>query len=65
MAADEQKVTLLSLQDMLVAFDCVDHLILLQLQSLQVATVTADTALDWIQSFLSRRTQQVVFGVSS
>ena len=49
MAADDRKVTLLSLLDMAAAFDCVDHLILLQ--RLQVAVGIA--LLDWIRSFLS------------
>jgi Reverse transcriptase (RNA-dependent DNA polymerase) len=60
MAADDQKVTLLSLLDMSAAFDCVDHLILLQ--RLHVAVGIAGTALDWIRSFLSGRTQQVMYG---
>jgi len=59
-SADERKVTLLSLLDMSAAFDCVDHLILLQ--HLQVAVGIGDTALNWIQLFLSGRTQQVVYG---
>jgi len=56
MAADEQKVTLLCLLDMSAAFDCVDHIILLQ--RLQVAVGIGDTALGWIRSFLSGRTQR-------
>jgi Reverse transcriptase (RNA-dependent DNA polymerase) len=54
MAANDRKVTLLSLFDV-AAFDCVDHLILLK--RLQVAVGIAGTGLDWIQSFLSGRTQ--------
>ena len=53
MAADERKVTFLSLLNMSAAFDCVDHLILLQ--RLQVAIGIGGTALDWIRSFLSGR----------
>ena len=60
MAADERKVTLLNLLDMSAAFDCVDHQILLQ--RLQVAVGIGGTALDWIRSFLSGRTQQVLYG---
>ena len=60
MAADNRKVTLLSLLDMSAAFDCVDHSILLH--RLQVAVGIGSTALDWIRSFLSGRTQQVVYG---
>jgi len=46
--------------DMSALFYCVDHLNLLQ--HLQVAVGIGDTALDWIRSFLSGRTQQVVCG---
>jgi len=60
MVADERKVTLLSMQDMSAAFNCVDHLILLQ--NLQVAVGIGDTKLDWIWSFLGGRTEQVVYG---
>jgi len=56
---DERRVTRLSLLDMSAAFDCVDHLILLQ--SLQVAVAIGDTALDCIRSFLSGRTEHVVY----
>ena len=49
MAADNRKVTLLSLLDMSAAFDCVDHSILLR--RLQVAVGIGSTALDWIRSF--------------
>jgi len=55
MAADERTVTLLL--DMSSVFD---HLILLQ--RLQVVVANGDTALDWIWSFFSGRTQQVVYG---
>ncbi len=60
MAADDRKITLLSLLDMSAAFDCVDHMILLH--RLQVAVGIGGAALDWIRSFLSGRTQQVVYG---
>ena len=53
-AADNWKVTLLSLLDMSAAFDCVDHSILLH--RLQGAVGVRSTARDWIRSFLSRRT---------
>jgi len=59
MAADERKVTLLSLHDMSASFDCVNHLIMLR--RLQVRVGIGNTALDWIRSFLSGRTQQVVY----
>ena len=55
MAADSRKVTLLGLLDMSAAFDCVDHPILLE--RLQVAAGIGGTALNWIRSFLSDRTQ--------
>ena len=60
MAADSRKVTLLGLLDMSAAFDCVDHSILLE--RLQVAAGIGGTALDWIRSFLSDRTQEVIYG---
>jgi hypothetical protein len=60
MAADDRKVTLLSLLDMSAAFDCVDHLILLQ--RLQIAVGNGGVALDWIRSFLSGRSQRVAYG---
>jgi Reverse transcriptase (RNA-dependent DNA polymerase) len=60
MAADDRKVTSLSLFDMSAAFDCVDHLVLLQ--RLRVSIGIGGTALDWIRAFLSGRTQQVVYG---
>ena len=60
MAADDRKVTLLGLLDMSAAFDCVDHLILLN--RLQDAVGIEGAALNWIRSFLSDRTQQVVYG---
>jgi len=58
-AADERKVTLLSLLDTSAAFDCVDHLILLQ--RLQGVVGIWDSTLDWIRLFLSGRTQQMVY----
>ena len=59
MAADERKVTLLSLLDMSAAFDCVDHQILLH--RLTFAAGMSGTAIQWIESFLSGRTQQVFY----
>ena len=55
--ADARKVTLLGLLDLSAAFDCVDHDILLQ--RLEIVFGPTDTALDWIRSFVSGRTQQV------
>ena len=58
-AADQQKVTLLGLLDMSAAFDCVDHTILLR--RLQQGAGLAGDVIGWIRSFLTGRTQQVVY----
>jgi len=61
MTADERKVILLSLLHMSAAFDCVDHLILILLQRLQVAVDIVDTALDWIRSYIHVRVLVTTF----
>ena len=61
-AADSQKVTLLGLLDMSAAFDTVDHNILLQ--RLNVSYGISGSALRWISSFLTDRTQVVAFAGS-
>ena len=58
-SADARKVTLLGLLDLSVAFDCVDHDILLQ--RLEVVFDLTDTAVDWIRLFVSGRTQRVSY----
>jgi len=58
--ADCQKVTLMGLLDLSVAFDCVNHLILLQRLSLIFGVRGA--VLDWIRSFLTGRTRRVCYG---
>jgi len=58
-AADRRHVTLLSLLDMSAAFDCVDHSILLQ--RLHSTVGLSAVVLDWIDSFLSGRTQQISY----
>lgn len=58
-AADVRRVTLLGLLDVSAAFDCVDHVILLQ--RLEVVFGITGTVLDWIRSFLTDRTQQVAY----
>ena len=58
-AADVRHVTLLSLLDMSAAFDCVDHSILLQ--RLRSTVGLSGVVLDWIDSFLSGRTQQISY----
>jgi len=59
MAADRRQVTLLGLLDLSAAFDCVDHLILLE--RLRSAVGFTGVVLDWIESFLTDRTQQITY----
>jgi len=59
LAADSRKVTLLGLLDMSAAFDCVDHAILLQRLHLRFGLT--DDVINWIRSFLTDRTQRVVY----
>ena len=59
MAADIGMVTLLGLLDMSAAFDTVDHDILIC--RLETSFGIMGTALAWLRSFLTKRTQQVVF----
>ena len=58
MAADAGEVTLLGLLDMSAAFDTVDHSILVN--RLETSFGFSGSVLSWLESFLSRRTQQVV-----
>jgi len=58
-AADRQDVTLLGLLDVSAAFDCVDHDNLVRW--LQQSIGICGTALEWLQSFLHGRTQQVCY----
>jgi len=60
-SADRRHVTLLGLLDLLAAFDCVDHVILLR--CLHSAFGLTDVVLQWIKSSLSDRTQQIAFTV--
>ena len=59
MAADAGEVTLLGLLDMSAAFDTVDHSILVN--RLETSFGFSGSVLSWLESFLSSRTQQVVF----
>jgi len=58
-AADRQDVTLLGLLNLSAAFDCVDHDILVR--RLKQSFGIYGTALEWLQSFLHGRTQQVCY----
>jgi len=58
LAADSQRVTLLALLDLSAAFDCVDHDILLH--RLQSRFGLGGNVLDWLRSFLTGRSQQVL-----
>ena len=55
MAAD----ALLAMLDLSVAFDCVDHAILLQ--RLQLGAGLTDVVMEWISSFVYERTQQIAY----
>jgi len=57
-AADQQRVTLLAMLDLNMAFDCVDHDILLL--RLECTFGLSGLVLGWIPSYLSERTQRVV-----
>ena len=59
-AMDNQEITCLILLDLLAAFDTVDHTILLN--RLVTTFGIKDTALKWIASFLTGRTQKVAIG---
>jgi len=58
-AADNRRVSLLGLLDLSAAFDCVDHGILLQ--RFQTSFGITNTALLWIRSFLTERTQSISY----
>jgi len=58
LAADSQNVTLLALLDVSAAFDCVDHDILLH--RLQSSFGLAGKVLDWLRSFMTGSSQQVL-----
>jgi len=58
-AADAQQVTLLGLLDLLAAFECVDHQLLLQ--RLRRDFGFTETVLAWTTSFVTGRTQQVLY----
>jgi Reverse transcriptase (RNA-dependent DNA polymerase) len=58
-AADSQKITLLCLRDMSVAFNTVDFEILLS--RLETSYCMSGTVLKWLTSFVTGRTQAVAF----
>jgi len=61
-AIDNQQMTLLALLDSSAAFDCVDHEILLSRR--QSSFSLGGTTLTWIWSFLTDRSQRVLFNGS-
>ena len=61
-AIDKQQVTLLALLDLSAAFDCVDYDILLS--RLQSTFGLRGVTLGWIRSFLTDRSQRVLFNGS-
>ena len=58
-ATDAQNVSLLALLDMSSAFDCVDHTLLLE--KLSCSFGIEGTVAKWFESYLSERTQQIVY----
>ena len=56
-AIDHQEVVCLVLLDLSLAFDTIDHFMLLQ--RLEVCFGIKETALEWIRSYLTGRTQKV------
>jgi len=58
-AADSRQLTLLAVLDMSAEFDCVDHVLLLQ--RLQRSFGLTGSVLQWMTSFLTGRTQQVLY----
>jgi len=54
------RLQVLRLLDMSAAFDCIDHAILLR--RLRFAAGLLDVVLDWTESFLSGRMQQIAYG---
>jgi len=59
--ADNCQVTLLGMLDLSAAFDCVDHLILLQ--RLERNCGLTGAVLQWMTSLLTGRMQQVIYDV--
>ena len=56
---DAQNVSLLAILDMSVAFDCVDHALLIK--KLRGSFGISGTVAKWFESYLSGRTQQILF----
>ena len=63
LALDKGELVLMAFLDLSAAFDVVDHDILLQ--GLKLSQGIADLPLEWIRSYLQRRTQQVVISDSA
>ena len=60
MNMDRQQVTLLVLLDLSAAFDTVDHRIILH--RMETSFGITGTVLEWFRSYLTNRSQRVVFG---
>ncbi|CAB4028494.1 Hypothetical predicted protein [Paramuricea clavata] len=60
LSMDHQQVTLLVLLDLIAAFDTIDHATILR--RLETSFGIEGKALEWFSSYLSNRSQRVVFG---
>ena len=63
-ASDSGRMSILSLLDLLAAFDTIDHSILI-IKNLRATFGCSGTVLDWLSSYLSCRNQSVFVGHES